>query len=365
MDKIEIEFMEKYKRIRKNSEMYSKIYSFNKTPLVMSILVTNRCTLKCKHCFNHLNQGKIPNVADKEELSYEHFEKISKSMGSFMKVLFSGGEPFIRKDFKDIVLLFAQNNNLTHISITTNGQDTDAIIEQIEYILQRINKRVYLSLGFSLDGFKEYHELIRGDNTFEKCIETWNFCKSLEKKYGNFDMYICSTINTINEDTMADFLQWCIDYLCPKSIALLKTRQSPRAGDFIKDISLKNYKDSMEVIKKATKSGKFGDRSNPQTYVNTQICEYVYSTSVKNRRTFECFAGKYGGFINYNGDVGICEIIKPYANLVDYNYDFKNLWDDLLKNKICNIDKCYSCTHETEGIIPSIFFGRNEIEYIR
>lgn len=364
MDNTEELLNKRYNRILKNIELYSKLYEFNKTPLAMSILVTNRCTLRCKHCFNHRHQGENSFIADSDELSLEEYEKISKSMGSFMKALFSGGEPFMRKDFKDIVLMFAQNNNLTHISITTNAQDTDNIFEQTSYILSKLNDKVNLSLGFSLEGFEEVHDIIRGKGTFKNSINTWNKCQILKNKYSNFDMYICSTINTINEDTMCDFLRWGIEELFPDSVALLKVRQNPRDGEYLKEISLDNYYKSMNIIKDAIKVGKLGDRSMPQTYINAHICEYVYKTLNTNKKAFDCFAGKYGGFINYNGDVGGCEILKPYANLADYDYNFNKLWRDFLDDKNKENNECYSCTHETEGIIPSLFFGNNKLDNI-
>ena len=128
----------RYKKIIRNAKLYERLYCHNHTPLVMSILVTNRCTLRCKHCFNTMNSGGDSQYPGHGELGLNEYEKISKSMGSFMKALFSGGEPFIREDLKDIVLLFARNNNLTHISITTNGQDKESIYKQTEYILSKL-----------------------------------------------------------------------------------------------------------------------------------------------------------------------------------------------------------------------------------
>ncbi len=367
MDNNEKIFHEKYNKILRRSNLYNKLYDFNKTPLVMSILVTNRCTLKCKHCFLHSEQVKHLDERDNIELSFSEYEKISKSMGTFMKAFFSGGEPFIRLDLQDIVLMFARNNNLTHISITTNGQLTDSIISQVTFILSNLNKNVHLSLGFSLDGFEDIHDSIRGNGSFKKCIETWEKCQILVDKYSNFDTYICSTINVLNEHEMSNFLQWCIDILVPSNLALLKVRQNPRDGEYLKDISLINYSNSMDVIKKATMLGKMGDRSDPRTYINAQICEYVYRTVSLNKRQFDCFAGKYGGFINFNGDVGVCEVLRPYDNLLNHQYDFKSLWNEMINKENMNYDhhECIACTHETEGIIPSLFFGNNKLDYIK
>lgn len=366
MDPINERFSKKKESIKRNANIYEKLYSDVKVPLTMSILVTNRCTLKCKHCFNHYQQGKSPYIAEKNELSLEQFEKISRSMGSFMKAYFSGGEPFIRDDLYKIVLMFAKNNNLSSISLSTNGQETNRILKQIKMILDGLSENTKLSLGFSLDGFEKYHDQIRGNGTFSKSINTWKACKQLEREYKNFKMYTCSTINTINQEIMPSFIDWCIHDLNSKSVALLKTRQSPRAGDAIKNIDLKYYEDSIKVIEKNIKNGYLGKNDDPYTYINLQVCKYVYSTILQKKRTFECYAGKYGGYIDYNGDVGVCEVLPPFANLRDYNYNFSKLWAENKNSRDFTkvLPNCISCTHETEGIIPSLFFGENDIEII-
>lgn len=352
----------RYKKILRNAELYEKLSCYNHTPLVMSILVTNRCALRCKHCFNHKKSGGNSKEASPNELGLAEYEKISRSMGSFMKALFSGGEPFIREDLKDIVLMFARNNNLTHISITTNGQDEDSIYNQISYILSELNDNLNLSLGVSLEGHERVHDFIRGKGSYKKAISTWKKCDELRKKYKNFDMYVCSTMNALNEDTLSDFLRWEIESLCPNSVALLKVRQNPRDGEYMKKISPANYYKAMKVIEEAISAGKLGDIDLPQTYVNVQVCKYVFETMITGKRTFDCFAGKYGGFIDYNGDVGGCEVLKPYGNLREYNYDFMELWNEFLMDGCNNSTICNSCTHETEGIIPSMFLGNNKLD---
>lgn len=360
MDYMKTELLSnRYNRIIKNAELYEKLYCHNHTPLVMSILVTNRCTLRCKHCFNHLNSEITSKQICLEELSLTEYEKISLSMGTFMKALFSGGEPFVREDLKDIVLLFARNNNLSHISITTNGQDEESIFRQTEYILSKLPYNVQLSLGFSIEGFEEVHDCIRGKGTYNKSLSSWKKCNELRKRYENFEMYICSTMNSLNESSLSDFFRWGIDNLCPNAVALLKVRQNPRDGEYLKKISLKNYCEARRIIEEAIDMGRLGDINMPQTYANIQICDYVIETMKTGQRAFECFAGKYGGFINPNGDVGACEVLNPYGNLRDYNYNFLELWDRFI-GSTCKNSLCDSCTHETEGIIPSMYFGKNK-----
>ena len=88
----------------KNSYLKSH-YHKNDMPLTISFLITNRCNLKCKHCFNRTNGAKTC-----EELTFDEYERLSKSMSFFSSGLFCGGEPFIRDDMADIINLFRKKN---------------------------------------------------------------------------------------------------------------------------------------------------------------------------------------------------------------------------------------------------------------
>lgn len=336
------------------------------TPLTMSFLVTNRCNLCCKHCFYHYNFNQSPQ-RDLRELTIDDYTKISNSMENFMKGIFSGGEPFLREDLYEIIYLFQRKNKVLWCSSSTNGQSTEKIIPQLEKILSR-NPYHHFSLALSLDGFQDYHDLIRGAGSFQKAIYTWHELKTLCKLYENLEIYICPTISSINKQIMPAFIDWCIDELEPAFVSLLKVRQEPRDGLYLKNIDSYEYDLCKETIEKQIKNNKMGDVNHTQTYITSSICSYVSETLKTGKRSFQCFAGEHGGFIDYDGNVSACEIMENLGNLRDYDYDFLALWNDeknvLQRNKVQKESCCSNCTHETEGIIPSIFFGENQIKTI-
>lgn len=97
-------------------------------PLTFSFLITEKCNLNCKHCFNHDNKY------GKNALPLDEYEKLAKSIVFFASEFFCGGEPFLRNDFCEIVSLFQKNCNITWASTTTNGQFTESILRQTERI---------------------------------------------------------------------------------------------------------------------------------------------------------------------------------------------------------------------------------------
>ena len=360
----------------KNEKYIKNLHSYNKllslyekrfdgncygTPLIMSFLVTNRCNLKCKHCFYHesLNSGDNNN-----ELCLSEYEKISKSMGWFLTGIFCGGEPFVRDDFADIIYLFQKNNHLATADSASNGQLTDQTVHQVEKILKKSRYQKY-SLGISLEGREDINDEIRGKGSFKHALETWKELKKLQEKYSNFEPYICTTINAVNQNDMYDFLKWCMENLQTEKISLLKIRQNPRDGDYLKNVTPENYKNCIDYIQEQTRLGMMGDINKPQTFLLCSCYKYIYNSMIEGKRLFKCYAGRHGGFVDYNGDVGFCEIQHPIGNLRAFNYDFLQLWNSqesmMARNNVCISQLCSECTHESEGLLPSINFEPNKI----
>jgi MoaA/NifB/PqqE/SkfB family radical SAM enzyme len=348
------------------------------TPLTISFLITNRCILRCKHCFNH-RTSITDDTEARNELTIDEIGKMSKSMGFFLNALLCGGEPFLRDDLHEIVYMFRVNNKTQAFSSSTNGQLTERIVDQMEHISQYSKYQNY-SMNFSFEGFEEESEEIRGKGTFKKSIETWNECKKLNKFYGNIIQNVVITMNSINQATLPRFFEWVNENLHPNRIMLLLVRQSPRGGEYLKEVDPQNYEAATRVLNRYTLEGKYGDYNKPTTYIPASQYYYINETLKTGKRSYLCYAGKHGAFIDYDGEVNACEVFndarcnnKPVTmgNLRDFDMNFLKLWNSKqameVKQLINRHEICKSCTHETEGILPSIyfepnFFGKESIE---
>lgn len=80
-----------------NNTNYSidHIYEFE-SPLVLSLLLTYKCNLKCKHCL----VGSLRHYQIKE-LELDDIKKLAEQMEKYeiFKIILNGGEPTVRKDF--------------------------------------------------------------------------------------------------------------------------------------------------------------------------------------------------------------------------------------------------------------------------
>ena len=121
--------------------------------------VTNRCNLKCKHCFV-FREGTPNSVTEKNEMPAQimikELKKYRKQYG-ILRMLWMGGEPLLRKDvLKMGMKLFFQN------VITTNGT------------LPLINLGPKIKWVVSLDGPEQINDEIRGKGCFKKVIYNLN-----------------------------------------------------------------------------------------------------------------------------------------------------------------------------------------------
>ena len=94
-------------------------------------------------------------------------------MEPFPNLLLSGGEPFLRKDLAEIINLFYKNNEISHLTIPTNGIDTSKIVNSTKDILDSCKNLNFL-ISITLDGFEEEHDKIKGKNSFKNALGTYH-----------------------------------------------------------------------------------------------------------------------------------------------------------------------------------------------
>jgi 12,18-didecarboxysiroheme deacetylase len=125
-------------------------FSADKRPVVVWN-VTRRCNLKCIHCYAHAKDK-----AFKNELSTDEGKALLDDLAQFGApvILFSGGEPFIRKDLPELAR-YAVERGMRAV-VSTNGT-------LITPERARIFKEIGLSyVGISLDGMEEVNDRFRG-----------------------------------------------------------------------------------------------------------------------------------------------------------------------------------------------------------
>ena len=129
---------------------------------------TRHCNLNCLHCYANASNGSGPDM-----MSTKEAESFIEGLADFgvPVLLFSGGEPLVRKDIFDLAS-FAKDKGL-RIVVSTNGTlITDALAERICGI-------GFAEVGISLDGIGEKNDYFRGqDGAYEAALTGIRNCIS-------------------------------------------------------------------------------------------------------------------------------------------------------------------------------------------
>jgi 12,18-didecarboxysiroheme deacetylase len=147
---------------RDSSQLPSHLLQFSKDKRPVVVWnVTRRCNLKCVHCYAHAKNIQFDN-----ELSTEQGKSLIDDLAGFGSpvMLFSGGEPLVRKDLPELAA-YAVEKGMRAV-ISTNGT-------LITPATARTLKEIGLSyVGISLDGMQEINDRFRGvKGAFKSALE--------------------------------------------------------------------------------------------------------------------------------------------------------------------------------------------------
>lgn len=173
--------------------------NFGRVHDYLRISLTDKCNLRCSYCmpFN-LPSGFF---ADSVRMSPVEIGRMAKAFVSLgiKKIRLTGGEPFVRKEAKQILEELARFK--VELAITTNG-----IL--VNHYFDDLNKAKIKSLNFSLDTLRpdRYLSITKRDNFYNVM---YNIHLLL---INNFNVKMNAVImKGINDDEIIDFVEWTKD----------------------------------------------------------------------------------------------------------------------------------------------------------
>jgi len=164
-------------------------------PEEVAFKLTNRCNLRCSHCYQWNEQGyhhALHGAEKHGDLDLAIIEKVLLATQEIKSNVFIwGGEPLAYKAWDGLVDLLEKADRWT--AICTNGM----LIGQRLASLQRISNR--LEMYVALDGFEVEHDALRGNGTFKKTMEGIHFLLNA-RKAGRYQGEV--TVNCVIYDKM-------------------------------------------------------------------------------------------------------------------------------------------------------------------
>ena len=157
-----------------------------KQPIQSVVFISNHCNLRCKHC-------NVVNVSNPVSRTFEEIKEdlvYCYKQGSRF-VDFEGGEPLLWKDREkelNDLIDFAKNTGFFSTTVTTNAQ--------LPFDHCKAD-----SIWVSMDGLGQFHDIIRGNGSFEKLEENI-------KKSNHTSLNVNMVINIHNYVNVEDTIQY-------------------------------------------------------------------------------------------------------------------------------------------------------------
>lgn len=290
------------------------------TPIKIQWKITNKCNLKCKHCY----LGKL----DGFELPFEKANEIADTIinSNVMEVTISGGECLTYKGIEKIIKKFLING--IKVDVFTNALLLKNVLDKIDSDI--LNKSALL-FYVSVDGLKSSHEQIRGKNTFDKTIE--NIKYAIEKGY---PIVTNTVINKINYCDIMDMIV-LLKQMGVKDVQLSNLIVQGSADNSMK-ISLSEQMALKEKINDLYKEHPEFGYIYYSEVPDSDGVRKVYSLS-NGKKDFlgndnwKCTAGVARVTIDSNGKVYCCPFIKD-SYLGDLNKEnLSEVWDNVNRFK--------------------------------
>jgi MoaA/NifB/PqqE/SkfB family radical SAM enzyme len=298
-------------------------------PDFLQINLTTRCNLKCQICTTYKFSSEVA-----QELSAEEIKRIvlQASELGLNKIVFSGGEPFLRNDVFEMIS-FIKANTKMDVIITTNGTLIDeALAEKI--VQSKINH-----LQISLDGATgKIHDSIRGDGSFIKTTEAIKILNRIRKESPSLGLSF--TVTRLNYKEVLSFLDLGRTLGIDNILFIPFIEDNTyRHNKKITNKSIFTPKEVEEFNLILNEIGNFQKKYNRPAISNfNNLFLYAkYFSGTLNDLHWHCYAGFHWIQINPNGDMSMCE--WGYGSIKGRS--LKNAWySPLAYSARLNIKQC-------------------------
>lgn len=300
-------------------------FSIDKRPVVVWN-ITRRCNLKCVHCYAHAK-----NIPFDNELSTTEGKNLIDDLAEFgvPVILFSGGEPLVRKDLPELAD-YAVKKGMRAV-ISTNGT---LITPQTARTLKNIGLSY---VGISLDGMEEINDRFRGvKGAFRSALEGIENCKKAGIKVG-----LRFTINKSNAGQISEIFNLLEEMDIPRA-CFYHLVYAGRGSELVKeDLSHEESRKAVDLILDLTKQlHDKGDLKEVLTVDNHADGPYLYLRLLREnperaREVLELLEMNQGnssgigiGCVSWDGEVYADQFWRHYSFGNVRNRPFSEIWAD-------------------------------------
>lgn len=317
--------------------------------------VTQRCNLRCNHCFywrEVANPGK--------EMSLGEIRRFADSIEKLNFLRLTGGEPYLRRDLPEILGAFHQSADLRQAGVITNGLILNLTRDTTERIVSAY-PRLQLDVGVSIDDLGEGHDEVRAyKGSYDKAVESLHILKDLRAKYNNLRVSTVTTVTAGNQHRLEAIFEtlksFDVDYL---SVNVARNEAKDKA---LLEVDMDRYREFAKSVDdyNTGRSHSWGDRLRR---AKGRIAhEFIDRTLAEDRAITPCLAGTVAAVLHPDGDLYPCEVLTESAgNIKDYDYDINLIWesDKMREMRKWIVREGCHCTHECFMTVSILFNPRH------
>jgi len=326
----------------------------------LTFAITYRCNSKCTMCNIWRKYQEDPQRSG-EELSAQEIGNIFRRSEILKKTrifIIAGGEPFLKNDFNDIVLLFNELSPAASIIVASNGQNSDLIGMKLrnirQVLIERGNRESVIGVGVSLDGMEETHDRVRGvKGSFRKALKAVEVIRNIEGMFAGLNF-------TFTPDNYKEFYSVC--NLAREMKLGLTFQFAQTSGHYYdnRDIHFNWTKEQIDEVRDILKKTRYFDiiRKGYFDYgisralkdrllsYNRFFLDHVLAYQLHKERHFNCYSGTHSCFLDPYGNVYPCiSYEKDMGNIREQNFD--EIWNSRKANEVrehISQRQCHCCS---------------------
>lgn len=265
--------------------------------------ITGNCNLHCKHCYRAegnvepLSTNDIKNIIDQFIDLRNEYNKCHgiKKRGH---INLTGGEPFIRKDIKEIINYIHSKSNALTYGVLSNGSFID------DDIIDTLKATGVSFVQLSIDGNRETHDKLRADGDYDRVFRV-----SEKLTRAGIRVYISFTANAKNYKQLPVVAKECrkkrITALWSDRIVPIGNGEALQALTITRDL----MNDYICSLRKAR-----GTRLTQMMYKSTEVrLQRALQFIGEKSHCYECSAGKSLIVVDEYGRVLPCRRLPIYC----------------------------------------------------
>jgi len=258
--------------------------------------ITMGCNMRCMHC------GSICEAPLEDELTTVEALDLCSQIGDMgLKwITLSGGEPFTRQDWPQIVGALSSRGVLTNM--ITNGWNLDMDT------LKKAKEVGVSTIAISVDGPKEVHDEIRKEGSFDKLSGAFERMDDLEITSGGV-----TTVSTKNIHRLDEIMEFLVE----KKVKFWQLQIGLPMGSMAKNSDMilgpEAVDDILKFIHKNKDNGNIkiypADCLGYYTRMESEIRDTLFGSQVETHWD-GCHAGKRSFGVLQNGEILGCTSIR-------------------------------------------------------